>query len=153
MKRLFLAAIAVMITAFSVNAQVKIESPHPDLGIKVTRCAYANGTVVIDMLITNFGTEERIISSFRQVSAYDDEGNMYNGSTSKIEMGVTNTGLDNGFDVVFPQDVPLKFRLQIDKISVNASKFALLKFGVESHGSMSLKTDKPIQFRNLEWAK
>lgn len=153
MKRLLLVAVAVVVAAFSVNAQVKISSPHPDLNIKVTRCAYSSGTVVIDMIITNYGSEERLWGTRSEVVAYDDEGNLYNSNVSRISMGVTNTGLSTTFNADFPQDIPLKFRLQLDKISANASKFSLLKFGLESRGSMSLRYDKPTQFRNLEWVK
>ncbi len=156
MKKLFLAAVAVMMTAFSVNAQVKVESPHPDLDIKVTRCAYASGTVVVDMVITNFGQEETIgfFGSYNNATAYDDDGNQYTSSNSKISTGLLSIGLRDGqTDVTFPQDIPMKFRIEIQKVNTNATKFSLLKIPVQSRGTMALNRDKPIQIRNLEWAK
>ncbi len=154
MKKLFLAVVAVLVTAFSANAQVKIQSPHPDLDIKITRCAYASGTVVIDMVITNFGIEEQVYTSRSQVVMYDDEGNSYSDQNSKIEFGFPNKGLSWNGTFIFPQDIPLKFRIQMGSISANASKFALMKFGIKSEkGAMGLTYDKPLQFRNLEWVK
>ncbi len=156
MKKLFLAAIAVMITAFSANAQVKIESPHPDLDIKITRCAYASGTVVVDMVLTNFGADTNFDARGAFVSAYDDEGNAYTRDNMKVKLGLTSQTIDNSRNFVLPQDVPLKFRLQLEGISANATKFALIKFPPHYGGSdnnMGLDTKKPIIIRNLEWVK
>lgn len=153
MRKLLFTLLTLCFASFGAMAQVRVESPHPDLEVKITRCAYATGTVVIDMLITNFGAEERICFNQNQISAYDDEGNLYNINNSKIILGVTNMGLSTRPEVVFPQDIPLRFRVQLDKISANASKFSLLKFGMESRGAMALKYDKPTQIRNLEWVK
>ncbi len=154
MKKFLLAAVAVLVTAFSANAQVKIESPHPDLNIKITRCAYASGTVVIDMVVTNSGVEDTIEILASQLAMYDDEGNSYSRDNSKIEFGFPNKGLSNGGNFTFPQDIPLKFRIQMGSISADASKFSLMKVGLRSKkGAMSLSFDKPLIFRNLEWEK
>ena len=49
------------------------------MDIKITRCAYASETVVVDMVITNFGAEEGMFDngsySREYITAYDDEGN------------------------------------------------------------------------------
>lgn len=159
MKKIFLAAIVALITVFGANAQVKIQSPHPDLDVKVTRCAYASGTVVIDMVITNFGTEEKISflgsSSNAATTAYDDEGNQYTQNNSKISVGLVSQGLTTYCqDIILPQDVPLKFRMQITKVSDVATKFPIVKLVAESsRGVMGLSRDKPIVIRNLEWVK
>ncbi len=163
MKKLLLAAIAAMITAFSANAQVKIESPHPDLDVKITRCAYANGIVVIDMLITNFGVNEDVrfsgTSSHRsyKTTAYDDDGNQYGYGNTDVSAGFTNEKLYNGMfgsGGVFPQDIPLKFRFQITNINPNATKFTLLSIPVESNGAMNLRSEESrLIIRNLEWVK
>ncbi|MFR9540011.1 MAG: hypothetical protein SNI49_07620 [Rikenellaceae bacterium] len=156
MKKLLLAAVAVLVTTFSANAQVKIESPHPDLDIKITRCAYASGTVVIDMVLTNFGADTNFDARGSFVSAYDDEGNAYTNDNMKIKLGLTSQPMAGSKNFVLPQDVPLKFRLQLEGISANASKFALVKFPPHYGGSdnnMGLDTKKPIAIRNLEWVK
>lgn len=158
MKKLFFTAVALLLTVLSVNAQVKIESPHPDLDIKITRCAYASGTVVVDMVITNFGNDDEIKVEDYSISMYDDEGNSYNKNNSKILFGFPNIGLKSGnhpygFSGVFPQDIPLKFRIQFGSISANASKFSLVKIGLKSNGVLALRNEKPLVIRNLEWEK
>ncbi len=159
MKKLFLVAVAALISVFSANAQVKIESPHPDLDIKITRCAYANGTVIVDMVITNFGNDEKLRLGCNEVLAYDDEGNMYDGhlrsqTNTKVTMGLMSVkSLYTHSEALYPQDIPLKFRLQLENISSNASKFALLSMGFTSNGTMGLNGEKPIKVRNLEWVK
>ncbi len=159
MRKLLLAAVAVFVTAFSANAQVKIESPHPDLDIKITRCAYASGTVVIDMVITNFGPDEVLGLRDGNVSAYDDDGNGYNGNNSEIRYGFVNQGLKRAGGgsstptFAFPQDVPLKFRIQLSNINNYATKFSLLSIGFSSQKIMGLDVKKPLKFRNLEWVK
>lgn len=161
MKKILLSAIAVFCAVISANAQVKIETPHPDLDIQLKRCAYASGTVVIDLVITNYGIEEKIsfcnsayTNKSDTIMAYDDEGNIYSRSVSDISIGVTNEGLSNRTtEVIMPQDIPIKFRIQLTKISAEASKLALLKLPLISKGAMALSADKPVQFRNLEWVK
>ncbi len=158
MKKLLLATIALFVIALSANAQVKIESPHPDLSVKITRCAYASGTVVIDMVITNYGMDEDLLFQSglihaRYISMYDDEGNSYNSDNSDMYFGFPNKGLGLSAGGVFPQDVPLKFRFQFSNISPNASKFTLVKIGISSRGAMGLSVDRPLVIRNLEWLK
>ncbi|MFR9651527.1 MAG: hypothetical protein SNG35_05840 [Rikenellaceae bacterium] len=138
------------------SAQVKIESPHPDFDLKITRCAYSSGTVVIDMLVTNFGADDELRLNYGDVFAFDDEGNSYDGSNMKILCGVPNKALASGWsaqDQKIPQDIPLKYRVQLEGISANASKFSLLSIGFFSNSALSLKSEKPVKIRNLEWAK
>ncbi len=157
MKKLFLAVIAAMITAFSANAQVKIESPHPDLEVKISRCSVAGGKVVIDMVLTNYGSDANLCAINSHVTAYDDEGNTYDRKNTSIVLGPTSHELKVSNKYTLPQDVPLKFRIQIDGISADASKLALLKFAPNSvrtaDSSMNLDWDDYVVIRNLEWAK
>lgn len=155
MKKIFLAAVVAMIAVFSANAQVKIESPHPDLDVEITRCAYSSGTVVVDMVVTNFGKDEmvRFRGSLIGAIAYDDDGNQYDKSNSTISVGLTSSKLlANTADVTLPQDVPLKFRVEIQDVSSNATKLMMLKIPLVSQGAMGLK-GKSLVIRNLEWAK
>lgn len=152
MKKLFLAVVAVVMTALSVNAQVKIESPHPDLNIKITRCACANGIVVVDMLLTNYGADVKTDPRDIYMEAYDDEGNAYNSKNAKFKCGLASGSLNN-VDFALPQDVPLKFRMQIEGVSTNATKLTLLRFPLfySNKNSMGIGKDNPIIIRNLEW--
>ncbi len=156
MKKFLLLIVVAMAAIFNTNAQIKVESPHPDLDIQVKRCANSSGTVVIDMIITNFGQEEtlRFYGSSSGGTAYDDDGNQYTSSNSRISLGLLSIGLDPDRPyVTLPQDIPMKFRIEVQKVKPNATKFMLLKIPVESSGAMALKKEKPIQFRNVEWAK
>ncbi|MFR9652031.1 MAG: hypothetical protein SNG35_08425 [Rikenellaceae bacterium] len=156
MKKLILAIVAVVVTTLSVDAQVLIESPHPDLDVKITRCSYASGTVVIDMVLTNYGDETSFDSRGSAVQIYDDEGNAYTSSNTKILLGLTSLGLGTSKQIILPQDIPLKFRLQIEGISPKASKFTLVKFPPHYGGSeniMGFDRSKAIMIRNLEWSK
>ncbi len=153
MKRLFLVAAAVIFATLSVSAQIKIQSPHPDLEVEITRCSGANGTVIIDMVITNFGREENINFNSRNINIYDDEGNAYNTENARILFGLTGSGMETNKTYTFPQDLPLKFRLQIDDVSPRASKLTLLKVGMSSNGLLSLVTRRPLTIHNVEWDK
>ncbi len=160
MKKIHLAVIAIIMTVFSANAQVKIESPHPDLDVKITRCAYTSGTVIIDLVITNFGIEDEICfmtvkpGNHSATFMYDDEGNSYSANDTEILFGTPNKQLKGGWvRNSFPQDIPIKYRVQFDGINSNASKFTLVKIGLSSNGPLSLNVDKPLIIRNLEWVK
>ncbi len=153
MKRILLATITTLVVALSANAQVKIQSPHPDLDVKITRCANANGTVVVDMVITNFGIDEEIRLEESWIKMYDDEGNSYDNENSKIRFGFPNKEIVWRGKFAFPQDIPLKFRIQFGDISNHASSFSLIKMGISSNGAMGLSEDKPLLIRNLEWVK
>ncbi|MFI3319060.1 MAG: hypothetical protein SNH88_07735 [Rikenellaceae bacterium] len=158
MKKLFLSAAAALMAVLCVDAQVRIESPHPDLDVKITRCAYASGTVVVDFIITNFGGEEKFevygSHSSATTTAYDDEGNQYTRINSELSVGLLSQGLSNSYkEMVLPQDIPMKFRVQVKNVSAQASKFPLLKVSMRSFGAMGLSKEKPILIRNLEWAK
>lgn len=157
MKRLFFIIMATFAISLSANAQVKIETPHPDLGVKISRCAYANGTVVIDMVITNFGQDEMVqfytSSTVAYLTAYDDEGNMYTPQNSKMQLGIISQGLKGFSEFVLPSEVPLKFRVELQNISTKATKLSLIKMPIESNGAMALKMQKPLVIKNLEWVK
>ncbi len=157
MKRVVFSVLAILMAVVSANAQVKIESPHPDLDIQVKRCAMASGTVVIDLMVTNYVEEEIVtfLGSYNDRStAYDDEGNKYANEESSIKVWFSGESLTNRYHrVVLPSEVPIKARIQIDKVSPQASKLLLLKLGVESKGAMALNVSKPIQIRNLQWSK
>lgn len=140
--------------AFSAKAQVQVQSPHPDLSIKVTRCAMANDIVIIDMVMTNFGKDVKTDIRVNNISAYDDEGNSYTMKSAKIKWGLISEGINNG-NFTLPREIPLKFRLQIEGVDSNASKFVLLKFPIfdSSNNAMGIGKSNPIQIRNLEWVK
>ena len=162
MNKVFFLVIAIAwCMPFGLFAQHRIESPHPDLSVKISRCVEASGTVVVDMVMTNLGKDDIIRFGFTPLmgpfEAYDDEGNVYKTTNTKISFGLVSLGLsDDGFvDITFPQDIALKVRLQVEKVDKNASKFSLIKMPVSSVSSnrpLAL-SDKLIQIRNLEFER
>ncbi len=136
----------------SVGLRYKIQSPHPDLDVEITRCVNANGMVLIDMVITNESSAAAdILFSARNITIYDDEGNSYNSNNSRILFGFPNMSLETQKSFSFPQDIPLKFRLQVDAISGKASKLSLINVGLSSGGSMALTPSKPLTIKRLKW--
>lgn len=139
------------------KAQHSVSSPHPDLNIKITRAAEASGVLVVDMVITNLGKESKVRLGRENCgnagsSAYDDEGNSYlQMQNAKITIGLQTVGLEEGTFITFPQDIPLKVRLQIEKIDPKATKMSLIKIYTDSD-ALGIK-DKYIQIRNLEFER
>ncbi|MFR9546431.1 MAG: hypothetical protein SNJ29_12765 [Rikenellaceae bacterium] len=157
MKKLLLALFAVAMTALNVNAQTSVESPHSDLSVKVMSCSYTSGTVVIDMLLTNLGEDMEFDTRGSGVIAYDDQGNAYNSKSSKVLVGIANQSLKISAKYLLPQDVPVKFRIQLDNVSADASKFSIFKFAPHyssyDHNHMEINKDSYIVFRNLTWSE
>lgn len=139
------------------KAQHSVSSPHPDLNIKITRAAEASGVLVVDMLITNMGKECSVTfftdDSENRTAAYDDDGNSYlSHANAKFKMGLQSVALNSWPAIItFPQDIPLKVRLQIEKIDPKATKMSLIKILMRSD-DLGLR-DKFIQIRNLEFER
>ncbi len=171
MKNLFLAVAAVLMTIFSVNAQQRstqsnqqsnqqsshqrIVSPHPDLEIQIKSCDYSKGTVELDLVLTNKGAEETVTfyGTNAGSAAYDNEANQYAKGSSKITTGPTGGKVSNTTKIVLPRNIPVKYRVEIDKVSTTASSFKLLKLYVSSTGRMSLSKTEPIEIYNISWGK
>ncbi len=174
MKNLFLTAAAVLMTIFSVNAQqrstqnnqqnsyqssqanqLKIVSPHPDLNIQVKSCEYSKSTVELDLILTNNGAEETVTfyGTNAGSTAYDNEANQYSKGSSKITSGPTGGKISTTSKIVLPRNVPVKYRVEIDKVDKSATSFKLLKLYVSSNGRMSLSKNDPIEIYNVSWGK
>ena len=89
MKKILLILMAMFAFGLqNVSAQdgIKIITNHPDFKIKVKRCAASGKTVVIDLILTNEGTNDiegvYVCGGAWDCSeAYDDEGNIYKDSS------------------------------------------------------------------------
>ena len=108
------------------------------------------------MLITNMGKEcsATFYTDDREnrTAAYDDEGNSYlSHANAKFKMGLQSVALSSPATITFPQDIPLKVRLQIEKIDPKATKMSLIKILMRSE-DLGLR-DKFIQIRNLEFER
>jgi len=151
--------ISLIFVAICSNAQHKIQTPHPDLDVKLKRAVEANGILVIDLLITNYGSRDENItfegsSMYYTTSiAFDDEGNQYKGGSS-ISYSVGGEEVYHGTtNVVLSPEVPVKFRVQIEKVDPYAKAITQLKICCYSRGSMGLERERPIVIKNLEFTK
>lgn len=135
---LLLAALA---TALGSPAQVRVESPHPDLGFSVKRCmAYGRNSVVLDVVVTNYTDEDQRLywASDDTSVAYDDEGDAH----------VVRIDDPDDITAVFPPEVPVRVRFRIDGVSRYATSLPAVRIGIT--GALwggSYGTFRPQQLR------
>lgn len=126
----------------------KVVTNHPDLKIKIKRCEVSGKTCVIDLIVTNYGNDTEIRFYSKGVSnvtkAFDDEGNQY-----RIAIGISGYTPDYySASSVFPTEVPLKCRLQIEGIPASATMIKRIYLHLDCE-QMSLNGDKPVLFYNI----
>lgn len=106
----------------------KIVSPHPDLDIQFKRCAASASTVVIDLVMTWCGDDQKLtIGSngvYSAISIFDDLGNQYNNMNTTIS--IANGEYQREPRSLFPSDIPLKVRIQITDVKKDANMFRKL---------------------------
>lgn len=114
----------------------KIVSPHPDLDIKFKRCAASASTVVIDLVMTWYGDDAQIRlggkgSNKNITMAYDDQGKQYDCYSLGVSIAGGNFEYSMGATELFPMEVPMKVRIQIENVSesVQVFKRILIKAG------------------------
>ena len=116
------------VSAISINAQVKIVSPHPDIKVKFLRCIESGGTAVLEFTINNISDQDQkfTISGYSNYStSYDDEGNVYRGGN--IQISDQNY---HAVSIVFPSNIPVKCRQHIEKVSQYATEFSKATVGI-----------------------
>lgn len=121
----------------------KIVSPHPDIEIQFKRCIISGSTVILDMIITNYGKDATIQlggSSYTQV--YDDMGNQYD----KTSVSIADGEMRDWQSALFPTEVPLKFRMQISDVNPEASMFKRINLNIYSK---TIKFDEVIIMYNV----
>lgn len=129
----------------------KVVSPHPDLEIEMTRCIASGKTVVIDFVLTNHGSDTEICLAGGEGTTskvYDDEGNVY--SYNNVLISVAGSNLTSSWtrNLIYPTDVPIKCRMQIEKVEESVLNFSRINL-VGDCNSMGLNRDKPILFHNV----
>lgn len=138
----------------NVSAQdgIKIITNHPDFKIKVKRCAASGKTVVIDLILTNEGTNDiegvYVCGGAWDCSeAYDDEGNIY--KDLRVKVANRNQYDANGTgDFNIPTGVPMRVSIQINNVSTSAESIARIKLIVNCR-QWGLNKDKPVRFSNI----
>ena len=131
----------------------RMTTNHPDFKVKVKRCEVSGKTCVIDMIFENVGSEDVTISAGRLwgAIAYDDEANQYlctqDDATIQIALGKTSDWSWSSEITLMPE-VPIKVRVQVEKVSLQATMFRRMKINIMS-SAWSLDRDKPLTFYNL----
>lgn len=127
MKRLFTLTISLLIATIAF-AQVKCVSSNASYEITYKRSFVSGSSVIVDFLVNNYGNETNYFRIY-SITAYDDEGNVYNFEsygTGCVDVG--NTG-NNSADL--EPDIPIKVRItlkNVDEFSTIIKKL-ILPFG------------------------
>ncbi len=128
MKKLFVCLSLLFLFIGALKAQdepLRIETGHPDLLVKVTRCQAASDRLVLDMLVKVVSCETILTfgggNSFAYgvSEAFDDEGNKYTGLDFLVNWGKDAPG--QIAKTTLPENVPLKFRVTLNGVDTNAS--------------------------------
>lgn len=126
MKRfLFLFSFMCLVfTAYAQDEPLRIETGHPDLLVKVTRCQASGDRLVMDLLVKNLCCETRLTFGggncfeYGGSTAFDDEGNKYTGMDFMVNWGKEQPG--HIAKTILPENVPLKFRVTVTGLDKNA---------------------------------
>ena len=156
MKKFLLIMMAIFAFSFqSANAQdgIKIVTNHPDFKIKVKRCAASGKTVIIDLILTNEGTNDvegiNGGGGWNYSEAYDDEGNIYNHGSLKVKVANREMYDEQGSGMFnIPVGVPMKFSVRIEGVPQSAESIARLKLAFY-YGGWGLDNSKPIRISNI----
>lgn len=129
----------------------KVVTNHPDISIKLKRCSVSGKTCVIDLLITNNGSDDismQMAGGDYHSSAFDDEGNQYNRDSFKVKMG--NSYLTAGFldSCPLPSGTPIKARIQIEGTAEEATSFTRIQLQLSSY-ELGLDKDKLVMLYNI----
>ena len=131
----------------------QIVSPHPDLEIQFKRCAASASTVVIDLVMTWYGDDAKIYlggegNGKNATMAYDDKGKHYTYRQIPISVGGGSWSI-YGYDAtLFPTDVPIKVRLEIQNVSESVQEFKRLHIYMRDMNDPITFYNVPITRRN-----
>ncbi|MBQ3717651.1 MAG: hypothetical protein II901_04625 [Paludibacteraceae bacterium] len=137
MKKIILSFALLLCMCVGVSAQAKIIfDGYPDINITVKRCYVRGNDCILDAVITNHtrydlramvGVGDGLFGT--DLTAYDDEGNVYN------KYGIRGTFGDSSFGggtyssssaVTIPRDVSVKIQFKIKEINEFASMITSL---------------------------
>ena len=134
------------------NAPIKIITGHPDLKVKVNRCAASGNIVIVDLTFTNMNEKDaKGISGPTLYSgqpceavAYDNQGNKF-----PIKFKVSNeTDYKVWGDIPLLSEIPVKVSLRIEGVPESSEFFARLNLNFDCK-VLGLKPSDIIQIRNV----
>lgn len=134
------------------SAGFQIVSPHPDLDIQFKRCAASASTVIIDLIMTNYGDDTTFDlggqgNDKNSTLAYDDNGKQYAYNYFTISIGNGDPGF-RGVSALFPTDVPIKVRVQISDVSESVQSFKRIHIYMRNMNDPIILYNVPITRRN-----
>lgn len=141
---------------------VKYTFNNPDISFSVTKCAYAGGTVYVDLIITNnsgaslsnaYLLQQEPCAGYESwnCKAYDDQGNAYN--ISRVKASGNDRGIGSNYPLDLPDGVPVKARLYISGVSSNAESFSLLKLAFRGMDTAEPYGAALLQLKNIPFTK
>ena len=138
---------------------MSIITNHPDFVIKVKRCAASGKTVVIDLTLTNMGSQDvENLTVYggsdwgnpKVSEAYDSEGNVHKGGAVRVKLANAPSYTDNNEtqSIDLLPEVPVRMSVKVDGVPISAESFPRLKiyFNCEKWG---LNCDKMVVIRNI----
>jgi hypothetical protein len=148
-------------TQQSDRGAIKIVTGHPDLKVKVRRCAASGKILIIDLTFTNVGTSDvdeflvyatRFSNNNTQTEAIDDEGNVYKDNMLVSSSGDPEyTDMSKRFSLI--PDVPMKVSFRITGVSESAETIARLKIGIYCRALGFSEWNHYITIRNIPIAR
>ena len=132
MKKIILSFALLLCMCVGVSAQAKIIfDGYSDIDIKLKRCYVRANDCIVDVLITNHTRYDLIINAavddglFRtDLSAYDDEGNVYDKYSIRGNLGDSSFGgadFSSSSGITIPKDVSVKLQFKIKNIDEYAT--------------------------------
>ena len=146
------AMFAISLPNIYAQDAIKIVTNHPDFKIKVKRCAASGKTVVIDLILTNEGTNDvegvTVSGGYWGSEAYDDEGNIYQKGNLSVKVANRNEYGETSGKFNIPTGVPMKLSIQINGVPQAAESIARLKLTVNC-SAWGLNNQKPVKISNI----
>ena len=151
MKRILYFALLISM-AVTINAQVKVISPHPDIKIKFLRCKEAGGTATLEFTLTNLSRKDIIIYMWgaeptRTTKIYDAEWNYYD-TDEQVNIQIANGPASSYMkctENTFPADIPVKCKVAINGLDEYAAELSRVVIDMLVVNG----TNKDIEFKNV----
>lgn len=152
---IMMAIFAFGIQHVSAQDGIKIVTGHPDFKLKVTRCAASDKTVIIDLILSNEGTDdvENVIlwacTTMEAIVTYDNEGNFYGCGSNLVKLANNPEYSDHDSGVfTILSGVPMRLSIRIEGVSTSAESIARITLPFECQ-AWGLNSQKPVKITNL----
>ncbi len=152
---IMMAIFALGIQHVSAQDGIKIVTGHPDFKLKVTRCAASDKTVIIDLILSNEGTDdvENVIlwacTTMEAIVTYDNEGNIYGCGSNLVKLANNPEYSDHDSGVfTILSGVPMRLSIRIEGVSTSAESIARITLPFECQ-AWGLNSQKPVKITNI----